>query len=110
RYTSLIAAGDQVFFGWEGLLAFDAESDRFNLIYEAKVDSDKRLIGTDDLRAKLKMDEVATEADGAGKSEKMWQKNAVATGPLACSTPAVSDGRMVIRLRDAVVCFDLRKQ
>ena len=109
RYTSLIAAGDQVFFGWEGLLAFRADSDRFDLIYEAKVDSDKRLISADDLRVKLKMNEVASQPEGAGKAEKLWQKQAVATGPLACSTPTVSEGRMVIRLRDAVVCYDLRK-
>ena len=109
RYTSLIAAGDQVFFGWEGLLAFQADGDRFQALYEAKVDADQHLITTADLRKKLKMDEVSTGQDGAGNAEKLWQKNAVATGPLACSTPAVSDGRMIIRLRDAVVCYDLRK-
>ena len=109
RYTSLIAAGNQVFFGWEGLLAFQAEGDRFEKIYEAKIDSDRRLIGTEDLREKLQGNQAASDSDGAGKAEERWQKNAVATGPLACSTPAISGGLMVLRLRNAVVCYDLRK-
>jgi outer membrane protein assembly factor BamB len=109
RYTSLIAAGNQVFFGWEGLLAFQAEGDRFEKIYEAKIDSDRRLIGTEDLREKLQGNQAGSDSDGAGKAEERWQKNAVATGPLACSTPAISGGLMVLRLRNAVVCYDLRK-
>jgi outer membrane protein assembly factor BamB len=108
RYTSLIAAGDQLFFGWEGLLSFKADGDKFEQLYEAKVDSEGVLIGTSDLRSKLQLDQIAAETDGLAKSEKLWQQNAVKSGPLACSTPALSDGRMVIRLRDAVVCFDLR--
>jgi outer membrane protein assembly factor BamB len=108
RYTSLIAAGDQLFFGWEGLLSFKAEGDDFVPLYEAKVDSESVLIGASDLRAKLKLDQISKETDGLEKSEKLWQQNAVKSGPLACSTPAISDGWMVIRLRDAVVCYDLR--
>ena len=50
-----------------------------------------------------------TGEDGLSKSEKIWQEKAVKSGPLACSTPAFSDGRMVLRLRDAIICFDLRK-
>ena len=108
RYTSLIAAGDQVFFGWEGILSFKADGDHFEQLYEAKVDSDGMLTESDDLRAKLKLAELEAGTGGLEKSEKLWQQRAVRSGPLACSTPAVSDGRIVIRLRDAVVCYDLR--
>ncbi len=107
RYTSLIAAGDQLFYGWEGLHAFNADGDDFEQLYEARVDSEGMLIADDDLRAKLGLDELARE-DGLEKSEKLWQQKAVHSGPLNCSTPALSDGRMVIRLRNAVVCYDLR--
>jgi outer membrane protein assembly factor BamB len=108
RYTSLIAAGDQVFFGWEGLLSFKAGGEKFRQHYDAKIDSDAVLIRADDLRAKLQLDRVTTENGGLQESERLWQQRAVRSGPLACSTPAVSDGRIVIRLRDAVVCYDLR--
>lgn len=108
RYTSLIAAGNQLLFGWEGLLSFKADGEKFVQFYDARVDSEGVLIGSDDLRTKLNLSQLASEAGGQEKSEKLWQKEAVKSGPLACSTPAVSDGRIVIRLRDAVVCYDLR--
>ena len=110
RYTSLIAAGDQLFFGWEGLLAIDADSDRFQTLYDAEIDSEGVLIAGDDLRKKLNLSEVSAAEGGQAKAEKLWQKNAVQSGPLACATPAVSDGRMVVRLRNGLVCFDLRRQ
>ncbi len=108
RYTSLIAAGDQVFYAWQGLLAFRAEGDDYQPLYEARVDSDAMLIGSEDLRTKLQLDQIGAEEGGLAEAEKRWQQAAVRSGPLDCSTPAVSEGRMVIRLRDAVVCYDLR--
>lgn len=107
RYTSLIAAGDQLFFAWEGLLAFQADGDDYLQLYDAKVDADAVLIRSDDLRKKL-LTNNRSAGDGQEISERLWQQKAVKSGPLACSTPAVSDGRIVIRLRDAVVCYDLR--
>lgn len=109
RYTSLIAAGDQLIFGWEGLLSIKADGDEFQQLYDAKVDSDGTLIETDDLRAKLKLSQLEAEENGLSKAEKLWQQRAIKSGPLACATPAVSDGRLVVRLRNAVVCFDLRQ-
>ena len=109
KYTSLIGAGDQIFYGWEGILSFDANSESFTQNYDAEVDSQGRLISSEDLRRVLKLDEIAREEDGLKASEQMWQREAVKSGPLGCCTPAFSDGRMVIRLRDALVCFDLRE-
>lgn len=108
RYTSLVAAGDQVFYSWEGMLTFDAESETFQTIYDAEIDSDGVLITAEDLRVKLKLDEVAA-SQGLAASEKIWQQKAIKTGPLGCSSPAFSDGRIVVRLRNAVVCYDLRR-
>ena len=104
RYTSLIAAGDQVFYSWEGLLALNAKAEDFQQIYDAEIDADGRLIGADDLRKQLALDKL-----DSGEAEKRWQEKAIRSGPLACSTPAISDGRIVIRLRDALICYDLRK-
>ncbi len=104
RYTSLIAAGDQVFYGWEGLLAFDADGDDFQQIYDAEIDFDGRLIAGDDLRKKLGLETLDSV-----EAEKLWQQKAIKSGPLACSTPAVSGGRLVIRLRNSLICYDLRK-
>lgn len=109
KYTSPIVAGDQLLFAWQGVLAFAADTDTDRQIYEAKIDSDGRLISEEGLRKKLDLDALEQAEDGVEKAEKLWQKNAIRSGPLACSTPAFSDGRLVIRLRDAVVCYDLRR-
>ncbi|WP_161604525.1 PQQ-binding-like beta-propeller repeat protein [Roseiconus nitratireducens] len=109
KYTSPIVVGDQLLFAWEGVLAFAADSKDDQKLYEAKIDSDGRLITETDLREKLQMDALEQEEDGRAKAEKVWQKNAILSGPLRCSTPAFSRGRLVIRLNDALVCYDLRK-
>jgi len=107
RYTSLVAAGDQVFYGWEGLLAFDAKADDFEPFYKARIDSDGVLIGEEDLEKKLNLSEIRAQPEGAQKAESLWQKNAVRSGPLDCSSPAFSDGRLVIRRSNSVVCYRL---
>ena len=109
KYTSLIGAGNQMFFSWEGLMAFQADGDDFKQVYDAEIDSKGRLIRGKDLRRLLKLDELASQDGGLAKSEKLWQNEAIKSGPLGCSTPAFSDGRIVLRLRNAVICYDLRK-
>lgn len=109
KYTSMISAGDQVFYSWEGLLSFNAESDRFQKIYDAEIDTKGQLIQADDLRRLLKYDEISAEEDGLAKAEKLWQKEAIKSGPLGCTTPAFSNGHLVLRLKNAVVCYDLKK-
>ena len=109
KYTSMIGAGNQIFYSWEGLIAFDANSDRFEQIYDAEIDSTGRLIKGEDLRRILELDSISAGEDGLAKAEKIWQKEAIQSGPLGCSTPAFSDGRLVIRLRKAIACYDLRQ-
>ncbi|QDT11711.1 PQQ-binding-like beta-propeller repeat protein [Planctomycetes bacterium K23_9] len=110
KYTSLIGAGEQLFFGWEGILAIDANGDKFSQLYDAEIDSRGRLIRGEDLRKLLELDKVASEEDGLSKSEALWQREAVKSGPLGCCTPAFSNGHLVVRLRDSLVCYDLRRQ
>jgi outer membrane protein assembly factor BamB len=109
RYTSLVAAGDQVFYAWEGLLAFSADSDRFRSLYDAEIDSSGRLIRGEDLRRELNLNERSERPGGLVEAERLWQREAIRSGTLACSSPALSDGRIVLRLRDAIVCYDLRR-
>lgn len=37
RYTSPIAAGTQVFYAWDGLLAFEATAEKWNVHYDGKM-------------------------------------------------------------------------
>ncbi|WP_345687362.1 PQQ-binding-like beta-propeller repeat protein [Novipirellula caenicola] len=105
RYTSPVVAGDLLYFGWDGVLCVDAANDRYRALFDAEIDSEGRLIKSDDLRSKLNLDAIE-EQDGAGEAEKVWQK-ALSFGPLACATPAISDGVMLVRRRDSLVCYQL---
>jgi outer membrane protein assembly factor BamB len=108
KYTSLIGVGDQVLYGWEGILAFDANAEKFQQLYDAEIDSRGRLIRSEDLRRFLKLDEGSNDADSQARSEKVWQTEAIKSGPLGCCTPAFSEGQLVVRLRDSIICYDLR--
>ena len=108
RYTSPIVVGNQLLFAWEGLLSYAAETGDARLHYDAKIDSRGRLISEEDLRRDLGIGELERSDGGREEAEKLWQKNAIGSGPLRCSTPAFSDGHLVVRLSNALACYDLR--
>jgi outer membrane protein assembly factor BamB len=89
------------------LLAMDATSDDFTPLYDAKITPDGRLIGGDDLRAELGLNKAGSSGEDLATAEKTWQREAVNSGPVACTTPAFSDGKIVLRLKKSLVCFDL---
>jgi hypothetical protein len=41
-------------------------------------------------------------------AEKLCQSRIGRQGPLTCATPAIADGRMYIRLKNSLACYDLR--
>ena len=109
RYTSPIVVGDQLLYAWEGVIAMDAAGDRAETLYHARIDSDGQLIGTEQLRQRLELDQLERTQDGLAEAERLWQREAIRSGPLACATPAFADGLLVVRLRNGLVCYDLRK-
>ena len=42
------------------------------------------------------------------ESTKIFKREIGDQGPLACATPAVTDGRLYVRMRDKLACYDLR--
>src|SRR6056297_1401 len=107
RYTSPIVVGQQLLFGWQGVVAIDAAAEKFELIYDAKVTSDGRLVEADPLRKELGLDQLGDDSKDLAESEKIWQSQAIRSGPLDCSTPAATASRVVLRLRDGLICYDL---
>lgn len=107
QYTSLIAAGGRVFYAYKGLLVFEATGDEFKPLIDAKMDESK-LLGTEKLfRKKLGLDEIEKEDNGLEKAMRLYQKAIGKHGPLECATPAISDGKIYMRLKDSVACYDL---
>lgn len=110
RYASPIVAGGQLLYAWEGLLAVEASPKEFQLFYQAAINRDGTLARNEDMRRLLGIDDLESTAAGQAEAERAWQQQVVRPGPLTCSTPAIADGRLVLRLRDKVVCYDLSSE
>ncbi|MEX2213696.1 MAG: PQQ-binding-like beta-propeller repeat protein [Phycisphaeraceae bacterium] len=112
RYTSLIAADGKVLYACEGLLWFAAEPAKFTPLLDLKMD-DTGVIATADVhRKRLNLDELKAQPDGEKKAEQLYRSKVERQGPLKCSSPAIVDGRLIVRLKDGLVCYELtdRKQ
>lgn len=107
QYTSLIAADNKVFYAHDGVLWFAATPDDFQPLVAAKIDRAGLLATEETHRQRLKMDELERQPDGLEKAVRLWQAEIDRQGPQRCITPAIVDGKLLIRLPNAVVCYDL---
>ncbi|QDU60817.1 outer membrane biogenesis protein BamB [Planctomycetes bacterium Pan216] len=104
RYTSLLAGDNKVIYAMEGILIFEASDERFEPLIEARVGPEGRLASEDVIR---KLVGLGSEGVDPEKAQSIFQNKVVKAGPLLCSTPALADGKLYVRLRDSVVCYDL---
>jgi outer membrane protein assembly factor BamB len=81
RYTSLMAADGQVFYVFDSLMSFAAQPDKCEPLYRGYFDKD---------------------GDVAAEPTKD-------NGPYSCTSPAISHGRMIVRLKQGLAAYDLRK-
>ncbi|MDP7204487.1 MAG: PQQ-like beta-propeller repeat protein [Pirellulaceae bacterium] len=107
RYTSLLAADGKIFYGFDGLLVFRASEKRFEPLVKGKIDNKGVLADEEAFREKMGINKLETTAEGQRTAEQLWRKTFI-NGPLTCTTPALSDGRIYIRLKKGVACYDLR--
>lgn len=107
QYTSLVAADNKVFYALEGLLGFAAIPDEFTPVINAKIDADGLLASEASLRTLHGIDELEKQDQGA--AEKLYQAKIGRQGPVVCATPALADGRLYVRMKNAIACYDLRK-
>ena len=106
RYSSLISADNQVFYGFDGVLAFKASKKEFTPTMRAKIDRDGLLADEEVFREKLGINKLERTAEGQIEAEKLWNRQ-FSNGPLVCTTPAIADGVLFIRLKHGIACYDL---
>jgi hypothetical protein len=109
RYTSLAAADGRVFYAFEGILCF-AAAEEYQEHYNAKIDNAGLLATESHFREMLKMDELERTAEGQKEAQQLWRNNFRQHNPLACASPALADGRLCVRTRTGLACYDLRAQ
>ena len=109
QYTSLIAADGKVIYALEGFLSFRATAEAFQPLINARMDRSGLIASEATFRKTLGLDELEKQPGGLEASEKRYQQEIGRHGPLACATPAIADGRIYIRLKNGIACYDLRK-
>ncbi len=106
RYTSLIAADNKIIYAFDGLLCFAATPNQFRPLISAKIDDTGLLAEESAFRKMLDIDKLETTAEGQKEAEQLWRKK-FGSGPLPCSSPAIADGKIYLRLKNGVVGYDL---
>jgi outer membrane protein assembly factor BamB len=110
RYTSLAAADDKVFYTFEGVLCIDARGEKSSVLYNAKIDNNGLLAEEETLRQMLKIDELERTPEGQKEAEQLWRSSLSKNRPLACSSPAIADGKLYLRTQSGLICYDLRAE
>lgn len=109
RYTSLIAADGKILYGFDGILCFRDSAEKFDVLAKGMIDTEGLLAAESSFRDKLGIDELEKTAEGQREAEALWRKT-FSRGPLACTTPAMADGRLYVRLKEGLACYDLRQR
>ncbi len=109
RYTSLVAADDKVFYAFEGMLIFRAGAERYEQVVQANIDRGGTIASEKQFRSILGMAELEKTAEGQKQADRLWRTRFKNSGPLACATPAIVDGRIYLRLKNGMACYDLRR-
>lgn len=107
QYTSLVAADDKVFYAHDGVLCFEANAQSYRSLFEAKIDESGLLASEELLKQKLGILELENSEDGRRKAADLYQRKVSRQGPLACSSPAVAGGKLILRRPSGLVCYDL---
>ena len=110
QYTSLVGADGKLMYTYDGLLMFAATPDKFEQLTQAKINKDGLLAEEAAFRKLANMDELEKTAEGRKEALRVWSKMFRGNGPLACSSPAIADGRLYIRLQDGIACYQLTKE
>ncbi len=108
QYTSLIATDDLVFYAYDGLTAFRSTPENFDPVIQAKFNAAGLMASEATFRKILKLEEIEKSPDGQEKAIRLLQREIGRNGPLKCSTPAISGGRLYIRTPSNIMCYDLR--
>lgn len=109
QYTSPIGADGKIIYARGGILCASADADEFRLLLEGQFDRQGWVASRDAHRRALDLEKVERE-EGQTRAAQVWQREVESQGPLECATPAIADGRLVVRLRNGLACYDLRAE
>lgn len=105
QYTSLAAADGQIFYAYEALYSFRATPEEFAPLYQARFGKTGLMAAEETFLATAQAD---AESPLSLEERERLLGEQLGNPPLGCASPAIADGRIYLRLRDALACYDLR--
>jgi len=108
QWGSPIAAGQTGIYAYDGMIAFKLTKDDYVQLFDAQINRDRVLASTQEYRDQYGLDDTDLDADARKQALRGYQRDVARQGPLRCGTPAIADGLLYLRLRDCLVCYDLR--
>ena len=96
-----------MFYAFDGLLAFEA-GPKYKPFMQAKINREGLLADEKAFRRLLGIDELEKTAEGQIEAEVVLRRE-FSNDPLVCTTPAIADGFMFVRLKKGIACYDLRE-
>jgi outer membrane protein assembly factor BamB len=108
QFSSPIAADGKVLYAYESLLCFAAVEEGFRPLYDARFGEDGLMAAEETFRKLLNLDEVVKQPNGQEEAEKVLVRHLGRRAPLPCASPAIADGRIYLRMKHALACYDLR--
>lgn len=107
QYTSLAAADGKVFYAYESLICFEATAFEFRPLFDGRFEKTGLMATEEMFRSR-----IAAEQDSDVSQEDIEKQlhERLGNPPLGCASPAIADGRIYLRLRNTVACYDLRER
>lgn len=105
RYTSISGADGKLFYPWDGLLILSANAQSYTPLIHGKINAE----GTLNTREGHWNAMGLQKATDQEKAKQTFRQQVDKQGPVNCTNAAISDGKIFLRRKDHVVCYDLRK-
>ena len=109
QYTSLIAADNKIFYASKGVICFHATEEKYTPLYAGVFNKNGLMATETTFRTQLKLEELEKEKGGQLKALKKYQYNIGKYGVLQCASPAIAEGFLVLRMKNKIACFNLKK-
>ena len=104
QYSSPIAIGSMGVFADQGLWLADCTANNNPLLVEARFGEGGFMATPQFHRDRLRIDALA-KADAAA-AEQLWQREITQRGAVECASPAFANGRLFIRLKSGLACYE----
>jgi outer membrane protein assembly factor BamB len=108
RYTSLIAADGKLLYAFDRLSMFAAGPQQCSELFEGRFDT-QGLIASEAALRRIHGVE-GSGAEDEKQAQKKWREKVGDAGPHTCTSPAIADGFLYLRLKQGLACYDLRSQ